>query len=152
MLSNSPLDFVIDRCGAEGKKVFVVDLFSQSRPLPSNMVEVMARRDEIVYAERMRGNQRRREQAIAYRRLVESILAQTDPVTQAKIRQRPLYIELMGDGADMHITRFVRQGQDGEPSSRDYDFSVAAIRSNLAAGYALARQTLHAESDNFSSV
>jgi NTE family protein len=48
----------------------------------------------------------------------------------------------MGDGAATSITRFVRQGHDGEPSSRDYDFSDIAIRANQEQGYALARETL----------
>jgi hypothetical protein len=39
------------------------------------------------------------------------------------IKQRPLYIELMEDGAPTRITRFVRAGSAGELSSRDYDFS-----------------------------
>ena len=142
VVSNSPLDMVIDRCGPDGKRVYVVDLFSSERPLPANMMEVMARRDEIVYSERVRSDLHLREMRGAYRTLVERILELVDPPIQAKIRQRPLYIELMGDGAGTTITRFVRQGRPGEPSSRDYDFSDIAIRANLKEGYAKAKETL----------
>ncbi len=142
IVSNSPLDIVIDRCGPDGKRVFIVDLFAGQRPLPSNMMEVMARRDEIVYSERVRSDLRYRELSGAYRELVERILDLVDPAIQAKVRQRPLYIQLMGDGAATTITRFVRQGRDGEPSSRDYDFSDVAIRANQAQGYALVKETL----------
>ena len=51
IVSNSPLDLLIHRCGPDGKRVFVVDLFGGNKPLPSNMTEVMTRRDEIVYTE-----------------------------------------------------------------------------------------------------
>jgi NTE family protein len=142
VVSNSPLDIVIDRCGPGGKRVYIVDLFAGQRPLPSNMMEVMARRDEIVYSERVRSDLRFRELSGAYRELVSRILEQVDPATQAKIRQRPLYIELMGDGAATAITRFVRQGRKGEPSSRDYDFSDISIRANQEQGYALVKETL----------
>lgn len=41
-----------------------------------------------------------------------------------------------------------RQGQPGEHSSRDYDFSEIAIRTNREQGYALARETLEKMSAN----
>ncbi|WP_244309701.1 FAD-dependent oxidoreductase [Sphingobium fuliginis] len=142
VISNSPLDLVIDRCGPDGKRVYIVDLFAGQRPLPANIMEVMARRDEIVYSERVRSDLRLREMTEAYRELVDRILDLLEPATQAKIRQRPLYIELMGDGTATGITRFVRQGRDGEPSSRDYDFSDISIRANQEQGYALVKETL----------
>ena len=142
IISNSPLDIVVDRCGPDGKNVYIVDLFAGQRPRPSNIMEVMARCDEIVYSERVRSDLRFRELSAAYRTLVERILDLVDPATQAKIRQRPLYIELMGNGTATTITRFIRQGHDGEPSSRDYDFSDISIRANKEQGYALAKDTL----------
>lgn len=142
IVSNSPLDIVTDRCGPDGKRVFIVDLFSGQSALPSNMVEVMARRNEIVYAERVRSDLRLRELVGAYRELVGRILETVDPAIQAKIRQRPRYLELMGDGAPTRITRFIRPARPGEPASRDYDFSSLSVRSNQAEGYALARRTL----------
>ncbi len=142
IISNSPFDLVIDRCGPGGKHVFIVDLFAGRRELPKNMMEVMARRDEIFYSERIRNDRRLRETTSAYQTLVNMILTQTDPATANKIKQRPLYIELMGGGAATKFTRFVREGSNGEPSSRDYDFSEEAIRSNQLAGYELAKRTL----------
>ncbi|MCO6419603.1 FAD-dependent oxidoreductase [Siccirubricoccus sp. KC 17139] len=147
VISNSPLDIVTDRCGPDGKRVFIVDLFSGQRPLPANMMEVMARRDEIVYSERVRSDLRLRELVGAYRGLVSGILGLVDPAIQAKIRQRPLYLELMGDGAPTRITRFVRPGRPGEPASRDYDFSDVSVRFNQKEGYALARRTLGTSSE-----
>ena len=54
IISNSPLELVAERCGAAGKRVYIVDLYSAARPLPKNLMEVSARRDEIVYSERIR--------------------------------------------------------------------------------------------------
>jgi NADPH-dependent 2,4-dienoyl-CoA reductase/sulfur reductase-like enzyme/predicted acylesterase/phospholipase RssA len=142
IVSNSPLDIVVDRCGPGGKRVFIVDLFAGQRPLPTTLMEVMARRDEIVYSERVRSDLRLRELVGAYRGLVDGILGLVDPATRQKVRQRPLYIELMGDGATTSIVRFVRQGLPGEPSSRDYDFADISIRFNQEQGYAAAKETL----------
>jgi len=142
IISNSPLDLVIDRCGPDGKRVFVVDLFSGERALPTNMLEVLARRDEIVYAERVLSDLRHRETVEAYRRLIDHILARLAPDESGRIQRIPAYIQLMGDGAATTITRFVRAGLAGEHSSRDYDFSDVAIKTNQAEGYAVARKTL----------
>lgn len=147
VVSNSPLDLVIDRCGPDGKQVFIVDLFAGEKALPSGMMEILARRDEIVYSERVRSDLRTRELKDAYRSLVESILQEIEPVEREKIMQRPRYIQLMGDGAKTTITRFVRKGTPDEPSSRDYDFSDISIRANQVQGYALVKEILGASAE-----
>jgi NADPH-dependent 2,4-dienoyl-CoA reductase/sulfur reductase-like enzyme/predicted acylesterase/phospholipase RssA len=142
IVSNSPLDMVIDRCGPDGKRVFIVDLFSGEKPLPTNMMEILARRDEIVYAERVHNDLRTRELVNAYRGLIDEILGQVEPGALAKIKHRPRYIQLMGNGARTSITRFVRAGPADETSARDYDFSEEAIRFNQTEGYNVVKQVL----------
>lgn len=146
IVSNSPFDLVVDRCGPDGKRVFIVDLFSGQSTLPTNMVEVMARRDEIVFSERVRSDLRLREIKDAYRSMVKIILSGLEPRERAKVRQHPRYIQLMGDGLETSMTRFIRPKDDGEPSSRDYDFSDIAIQRHIANGYTHAKSTLAATS------
>jgi hypothetical protein len=61
IISNSPLDLVVDHCGAASKRVFIVDLFAGRKPLPKNLGEVLMRRDEILYAERIRNDAKSRD-------------------------------------------------------------------------------------------
>ena len=145
IVSNSPLDLFIDRCGPDGKRIFVIDLFLGHRALPSNMMEVLARRDEIVYAERIRSDERYRETVNAYRGLVDEILGHLDPDEIAKIKERPGYIQLMGDGAPMSVVRLVRPAHEGEQASRDYDYSDSAIQGYKAEGYAVAKRAISRE-------
>ncbi|MFG1429513.1 FAD-dependent oxidoreductase [Xanthobacter sp. V0B-10] len=142
IVSNSPLDLLLERCGPDGKRVFIVDLFSGRRALPSNMMEVFARRDEIVYSERVQSDLHYRAQIEYYRKLVDHLVSRLDEVEAAKVTRLPAYIQLMGDGAMSTITRIVRAGQTGEHASRDYDFSDLAIETNAAEGYAEAKRTL----------
>lgn len=142
IISNSPLDLLLERCGPDGKRVFIVDLFSGKRALPANMMEVFARRDEIVYSERVQSDLHYREKIELYRKLVDYVVSFLDDAEAAKIKRIPAYIQLMGDGANSSITRIVRTGQSGEHASRDYDFSDLAIRNNQAEGYAIAKRTL----------
>jgi predicted acylesterase/phospholipase RssA len=142
IISNSPLDLVIDRCGESGKRVFIVDLFSAIRPLPTNLMEVQARRDEIVYSERVRNDVANRERVQDFRQLIEELTSMLKPAVAARVMERPSYIQLMGDVAPITITRFVREGAAGESAARDYDFSRLSIERNKREGYDNARQKL----------
>lgn len=151
IVSNSPLDLVVDRCGPDGKRVFVVDLFGGTRPLPSNMMEVLARRDEIVYSERVRNDFRYREAVEDYRKLLQEIIVLLDPAESAKLKRQPRYIQLMGNGAPTTITRLVRQGKLGERPSRDYDFSDDSISAKKSEGYAIAKRAIAAQRNSSNS-
>lgn len=142
IVSNSPLDLVIERCGATGKRVFIVDLFASGKPLPDNLVEVMMRRDEIVYAERVRSYMRVRERIGDFRNLVQEIMDSLDAEACERLRQSPRFIQLMGQAAPTTITRIVNEVATGEPPFTDNDFSEPTIGRHKQAGYQLAKRAL----------
>lgn len=142
VVSNSPLDLVFERCGTDGKQVYMIDLYAGERPLPKNIMEVMTRRDEIVYCERIRSDLKTQELHASYRALISMIMDTIEPVEKEKIMQRPQFIKLMGDLLKPDIIRFIRTGTDGELSSRDYDFSDVAIEDNKKRGYQIAADIL----------
>jgi len=135
IVSNSPLEGVIERRGAAGKRVFIVDLFPGRKKLPANIAEVMFRRDEIVYSEGIRNDERTRNLLYDFRRLVDDILVDVSPEKIIQIKQRPWYIQLMGDIAPTIITRVVREMAEDEPLSKDYDFSALSIEQHKQRGY-----------------
>jgi NADPH-dependent 2,4-dienoyl-CoA reductase/sulfur reductase-like enzyme/predicted acylesterase/phospholipase RssA len=143
IVSNSPLEDVIERCGAAGKRVFIVDLFPGKKELPANIIEVMFRRDEIVYSERIRNDLRSRNLLHDFRRLVEEILVDVSPEKLMQIKQRPRYIQLMGDIAPTIITRIVREMTEDEPLSKDYDFSALSIEQHQQSGYSATLKALN---------
>ena len=142
IVSNSPLQQVLERCGGSGKRIYAVDLFPGRKPLPGNLVEVLLRRDEIVYAERVRRDSDEQALVDDFRKLVEDILAEVDAPVAARLRQRPRYIQLMSGQAAPDLHRIERQHDDDEPASRDYDFSRETIARLDAAGYRAALQCL----------
>lgn len=147
IVSNSPLDLVVERCGAAGKRIFIVDLYAARRALPRNIVEVLARRDEIVFAERIRKDVALRDLSREYGRLVDELLQELPPERAATMRQRPRYIQLMGGSAPLEILRIVREGSADETSARDFDFSANAVQSNRRDGYEAARKLLAGRQD-----
>lgn len=59
-----------------------------------------------------------------------------------RIKESPLYIQLMGETASLPIMRIVREARNDESASRDYDFSQAAVQRNLHDGYTLTKRML----------
>jgi NTE family protein len=145
LVSNSPLDMVIDHCGAAGKRIVIVDLFPNRKPLPAGMMDVLTRRDEIGYAERLRRADAEQRVIREFRKLVDEALDHADAATAARIRQRPRYVELMGADAAMDITRIVRESAAGEPASLDSDFSQATIDGLIREGVQRTLQALKAK-------
>lgn len=143
LVSNSPLDQVIERCGLAGKRIFIVDLFPAVRPLPGNLMEVALRRDEIAYAERVRRTCDEQATLSDFRKLVDEIVAQLPAEVAEKVRQRPRYTELMSPSASLSVTRILRPVGPDESASRDFDFSLASIRASIRAGYETAVAVLH---------
>ena len=142
LVSNSPLDQVVEVGGLTGKNVFVVNLWADKRALPRSIPEVLARRDEIVFAEKIRRNIRTWEYIDNCRKLVEEVMASLDPKTADQISKRPRYIETVGEACPLSVTRITREPVEGESAARDYEFSRKSIDQHIAQGYALAAKTL----------
>lgn len=142
LVSNSPLDQVIERCGLAGKCIFIVDLFSSARALPRNLMEVALRRDEIAYAERVRRTCDEQAKLSDFRKLVDEIVAQMPAELAQRIRQRPRYTELMSPSSSLSITRIFRPAESDQSPSRDFDFSLTSIRTSIRSGYDTALEVL----------
>lgn len=142
IVSNSPLEFVNERCGDRSKRVFIVDLFPSRQPLPDNLAELLIRRDEIVYAERVRNDMRLKEQIADWRNLVQEIMDNMEPESWERLRQSPRFIRLMGHVAPTTIVRIVNERMEGEPAFLDNDFSIRTIERHKKAGYETAKRVL----------
>lgn len=142
IISNSPLEHVLNKCGADNKQVFIVNLFPGERPLPTNLAEVLSRRDEINYGERIRNDGHVRELVQDFKALVDEIMTAVDPDVAARLQQRPRYVHLMGRGTTTSITHIVRDGSTKEPLAAHYDFSIPAINRHRKEGYLTAQRLL----------
>lgn len=135
IVSNSPLNEVIQLCGSTGKHVFILDLFSKQSSLPQHLLEVLVRRDEIVFTERTRMDGRTPELVRDYRRLVEELIQAVDPETAQQFKQQPNYIQLMGDLTPMKITRIGLEDDSPMDRAKSHDFSRKTIQSRIWKGY-----------------
>ncbi len=152
IVSNTPLDQVVDLCGITGKKVYIVELYPRKKPLPKDMMEVLARKDEIFFSEKLNKNARTREVIENYKKLVEEIMSYLDATTVEQIKQRPRYIQTMGDYGPLSIVRIIREGEEGESPSKDYDFSWKSIKELMENGYGVAKAILEKEASHKKSL
>jgi NTE family protein len=142
LVSNSPLDQVVEVGGLTDKNIYVVNLWLEQRALPRSIPEVLARRDEVLFAEKIRRNIRIWQKIDDYRRLVEEIMASLESKTAEQIKRRPHYIEAVGETCPLSITRITREPVEGESVSRDYEFSRKSIKEYIAQGYLVTAKTL----------
>jgi NADPH-dependent 2,4-dienoyl-CoA reductase/sulfur reductase-like enzyme/predicted acylesterase/phospholipase RssA len=148
LVSNSPLDQVVEVGGLTGKDVYIVNLWLDKRALPQSIPEVLARRDEILFAEKFRRSVRSWEYVDGYRQLVEEVMAHLEPNVAEQIRRRPRYIETVGESCPLSITRISRESLEGEPVSRDYEFSRKSIDQHIAQGYQVTTKLLQSRKRN----
>jgi NTE family protein len=142
LVSNSPLDQVVEVGGLTDKEVYIVNLWLDKRALPQSIPEVLARRDEILFAEKSRRSVRSWEHINGLRQLVEEAMGNLEPKLAEQIRRRPPYIELIGEACPLSITRITREAVEGESVSRDYEFSRRSIDEHIAQGYAITAKIL----------
>ena len=143
ILSNSPLESVIDRCGSAGKQIFIIDLFPGKRSsLPQSLPEVIARKDEIQFSERIRSDLKTGRQLHEFKKLVNEILSELPEEIFERIYHEPRYIKMMSEETPMKIIRITRETTSDEISSGAYDFSEKSIRQLIKSGYDLAQKAV----------
>lgn len=142
IVTNTPIDSTLDICGSTNKKIFIVELYSRNRELPKNMFEVLTRKDEILFSEKIRKEIHNQELICNFKKLVEGIVSFCEPAMVAEIKQNPTYIQLMGDPGVLSITRIIREIKRDEAYSWDSDFSRETITMHQNNGYKTAKKVL----------
>ncbi|WP_425994933.1 DUF3734 domain-containing protein [Afipia sp. DC4300-2b1] len=140
LVSNTPLQWVIE-CGArQDTLVFQVDLWSAHGNIPRNIAEVVTRQKEIQYSSRTRAStdqfkslhRLQRELAALLRRLPEDLLEHEDV---KPLRTAASY--------NVHnLVHLIYRARDYEGHSKDYEFSRLSMQDHWRAGYHDALRTL----------
>jgi NTE family protein len=140
VVSNTPLQHLLDNIGDARTLVFQVDLFSARGPVPRDMFEVMNRQKDIQYSSRTRlvtdtyDRMRRQDEKLrrALDRIPDDALDPAERAEKARLASMP----------EISILQLIYQQAAYEGSTKDADFSPAARQRHWAAGQADTRQTL----------
>ena len=132
LVSNTPLDYVLDEERNRDLLIFQIDLFPSRGPLPKTLLEAAEREKDIRYSSRTRMNtdanmklhNTRKEIRAFLKRLPEEY--QSDPAVQ----------RLCEDAKENTVTvvHLIYRTKNFESSSKDYDFSRAGMIEHWKAG------------------
>jgi NTE family protein len=141
LVSNTPLQWVLESRSRKDTLAFQVDLWSARGELPSDLIGLDLRQKDIRFSSRTRANtdQFRRIQRArrAVRRLLEMVPdkdALNDPEMQMLVES--------ADEKVFNIVHLIYRAKRYEGSSKDYEFSRATMEAHWADGYQDATRTL----------
>ena len=140
LVSNTPLQWVVDSQPRLDTLAFQVDLWSARGELPRAIAEVSTRQKEIQYSSRTRAGTDSFKQVQRLRRATADLLEKLPPHLQdspAAQLLRPNTCHKV-----YNIVHLIYRARNYEGGSKDYDFSRASMQEHWRAGYFDAVRTL----------
>jgi NTE family protein len=140
LVSNTPLQYVLDQRGESRRLVFQVDLFPAEGQMPATLAEVADREKDIRFSSRTRLNTTnvlaREALAHSVRRLAARLPQRwhTDPDLRA--------IEDAARETAVTVVHLIYRRKGYEAQSRDYEFSRVSMREHWQAGHTDMAHTL----------
>lgn len=135
LVSNTPLQYLVDEDGPDDILAFQVDLFSARGPMPRNLLEAAEREKDIRYSSRTRFNTDEVKRRQAVTRAATRLLKKLPP----HLRDDPDLAELQrqGCGAALTLVHFIYKTKyDAAGFAKDYQFSRSAIDTHWSTGKA----------------
>jgi NTE family protein len=140
LVSNTPLQHVLDHLSCQHSLIFQVDLFSAQGLLPRDMYDVLSRQKDIQYSSRTRivtdYYMRHYQQNLTIRRLLDKV-PEADLTEEDRVLRRQLAV--MPETTILHL---IYQQMAYEGQAKDYEFSSASMREHWLAGYRDTQRTL----------
>lgn len=140
LVSNTPLQWVIERDAPQDMLAFQVDLWNARGQLPRNMAEVATRHKEIQYSSRTRANTDQFKHVQRLRHALADLLNRLpEDLSQDED------VKLLGTAAShnvYNIVQLIYRTRSHESHSKDYEFSRRSMQDHWRAGYHDALRTL----------
>ena len=140
LVSNTPLQYVLDQPSPRPRLVFQVDLFAARGEMPANLAEASEREKDIRYSSRTRLTTtyelRRQATLQAARRLVDKLppALRDDPDAKA--------LAALPVESAVAVVHLIYRSKHYESQSKDYEFSRASMLEHWAAGMSDTQTTL----------
>jgi NTE family protein len=140
IVSNTPLNHLLEEHPRTGTLAFQVDLFSSRGPLPATLADVMERQKDITYSSRTRAM----TDSVAKLHALRCDVAELLDMVPASKKAHPSVERLRRFTADCvyDIVHLIYRSKYDETSSKDYEFSRASMQDRWTAGYADMQQAL----------
>jgi NTE family protein len=140
LVSNTPLQYVIDQEKRRDLLVFQVDLFRARGEAPRTLMDVAEREKDIRFSSRTRLNT---DMALTVHRakaLVKELIAEAAPERHADPRVQEL--ECLAQENGVTVVHLIFRAEHYNSSSKDYEFSRATMLEHWGAGVADVERSL----------
>lgn len=140
LVSNTPLQWVIDAGPPRDTLVFQVDLWSSRGEAPETLAQVITRQKEIQFSSRTRATTDFFKRVKQLRNAIATLL----PQLPEELRRSPeaLLLEPVAERHVVSIVQLIYRSRNYEGHSKDYDFSRLAMEEHWRSGYNDAVRTL----------
>jgi NTE family protein len=140
LVSNTPLQHVLDNAADHHMLIFQVDLFSARGPLPRDMDDVLARQKDIQYSSRTRlvtdYFREKHDRNVVAKKLLAKIPDEQLDADERKLKARLAHM------AEATILEMIYQQAAYETQAKDYEFSSGSMREHWNSGYLDLQRTL----------
>ena len=133
LVSNTPLQWVVESEPRRDTLAFQVDLWSARGSIPRTMPEVLTRQKEIQYSSRTRANSDR----FKHEQKLRNALADLLDKLPGELRSGPEYAALkpVAERKVYSLVQLIYRSKHYEGDSKDYEFSRTSMREHWRAGY-----------------
>lgn len=133
LISNTPLQWVVEDKSYEDSLVFQVDLWSADGEFPQNMADVLTRQKDVQFSSRTRANTSRfKQQRKLYHNIAKLIEKLPDDL------KRSPEAKLLSEAADTkvyNIVHLIYHNKNYEGYSKDFEFSRLSMEAHWQSGY-----------------
>jgi NTE family protein len=133
VVSNTPLQHLLEHNDGDNMLVFQLDLFSARGPVPRDMLDVLGRQKDIQYSSRTRlvtdTYRRLREKNTALKKLLAKLPDEALDDEERELKR------LLAHLPSIVILHLIYQQSAYEGAAKDYDFSAASMREHWESGY-----------------
>jgi NTE family protein len=133
LVSNTPLQWVLESEPRRDTLAFQVDLWSARGEFPRTIAEVSTRQKEIQYSSRTRQNSDRFKQTQRLHNALAGLLERLPP----ELRQSPeaQTLSRVADRKVYNLVQLIYRSKQYEGDSKDYEFSRLSMEDHWRAGY-----------------
>ena len=140
LISNTPLQWVVDGETRQDTLAFQVDLWSAEGEVPRNLAEVTTRQKEIQYSSRTRAGTDRFKRIQRVRHALDQLLAKLPDDLQTGEELKLL--KEVANRKVYNVVQLIYRSKKYERHSKDYEFSSLTMRDHWRSGYEDAMITL----------
>lgn len=142
LISNTPLQWVLESYPRKDTLAFQVDLWSARGEIPRDLVGIELRQKEIRFSSRTRAATDQFKRAQRLRRALKHLLKMVPKETLAAADDETKLLIEQADETVYNIVQLIYRARSYEGTSKDYEFSRLTMEEHWASGYNDAVRTL----------